>query len=107
MRGAQRAAAIMLAHYRRICRRVHAGRARYAACYHWRLITEHTIMAEYESDVTQFLRELLDKNPELKELQKANRATWWDKKLDADQLKRNELSEAPKQPYAYFPLPKN
>jgi Protein of unknown function (DUF3460) len=64
-------------------------------------------MAEYESDVTQFLRELLDKNPELKELQKANRATWWDKKLDADQLKRNELSEAPKQPYAYFPLPKS
>ena len=39
-------------------------------------------MAMYESDITQFVRELLDKNPQLKELQKNNRATWWDKKLD-------------------------
>jgi len=63
-------------------------------------------MAMYESDITQFVRELLDKNPELKELQRANRATWWDKKLDLAELKRQEESEAPKQPYAYFPLPK-
>ena len=62
-------------------------------------------MAPYESDVTQFIRELLDKNPQLKQLQKQNRATWWDKKLDFDEQKRNEQSEAPKQPYAYFPLP--
>lgn len=63
-------------------------------------------MAMYESDVTKFLRDLMDKNPELKELQKKNRATWWDKKLDLAELKRQEASEAPKQPYAYFPLPK-
>jgi hypothetical protein len=63
-------------------------------------------MAQYESEVTQFIRGLLDEHPELKELQKKNRATWWDKKLDLDQIKRNEASEAPKQPYAYFPLPK-
>jgi Protein of unknown function (DUF3460) len=63
-------------------------------------------MAQYESDVTRFIRELLEKKPELKVLQQQNRATWWDKKLDAEQLKRNEQSEAPKQPYAYFPLPK-
>jgi hypothetical protein len=59
----------------------------------------------YESDVTKFIRDLLEKQPELKDLQKANRATWWDKKLDADQLRRNDASEAPKAPYAYFPLP--
>jgi hypothetical protein len=47
----------------------------------------------------------MDKNPELKVLQEKNRATWWDRKLDLDQLKRNEASEAPKAPYAYFPLP--
>lgn len=63
-------------------------------------------MARYESDVTKFIRDLLDKNPELREEQKQNRATWWDKKLDLEQIKRNDEAEAPKQPYAYFPLPK-
>jgi hypothetical protein len=62
-------------------------------------------MAQYESDITKFVRDMLDKSPELKELQKQNRATWWDKSLDVDQLKRNDASEAPKAPYAYFPLP--
>lgn len=63
-------------------------------------------MAIYESAVTQFIRDLLDKNPALKEEQKQNRATWWDKKQDLEQQKLNGQSEAPKQPYAYFPLPK-
>lgn len=63
-------------------------------------------MANYESDVTQFIRGLLDEHPELKDLQKKNRATWWDRPQDADQAVRNLASEAPKAPYAYFPLPK-
>jgi hypothetical protein len=62
-------------------------------------------MAMYESDLTKFLRDILDKQPDLQALQKANRATWWDKKLDPDQQRRNAVSEAPKAPYAYFPLP--
>ena len=62
-------------------------------------------MANYESEVTQLIRDLLDKNPALKEEQKQNRATWWDKKQDLEQQKLNDQSEAPKQPYAYFPLP--
>ena len=63
-------------------------------------------MAMYESDITRFIRELMDQNPQLKELQKKNRATWWDKKQDLQELKWQEESEAPKQAYAYFPLPK-
>ena len=63
-------------------------------------------MANYESDVTQFIRNLLDKNPALVEEQKRNRATWWDKQQDLVAQKCNEQSEAPKAPYAYFPLPK-
>ena len=63
-------------------------------------------MAEYESDITRFVREMFEKDPALKELQKNNRATWWDKKLDLTELKAQEQSEAPKAPYAYFPLPK-
>ena len=62
-------------------------------------------MAMYESDVTKFIRELFDKQPELKDLQMKNRATWWDRQPDFDQIKRNDASEAPKAPYAYFPLP--
>jgi hypothetical protein len=60
----------------------------------------------YESDVTILIRELLRSDPQLKELQRKNRATWWDKTLDPDELRRNAASEAPKAPYAYFPLPK-
>ena len=63
-------------------------------------------MAEYESETTQFLRDLFKKSPELAELQKQNRATWWDKKLDLDQLRRNESSEVKVGGYAYFPVPK-
>jgi len=64
-------------------------------------------MANYESDITQFVRDMMEKNPLLQDLQKKNRATWWDKKLDLQELKRQEESEAPKLAYAYFPLPKN
>lgn len=59
----------------------------------------------YESDFTRFMRELIDQRPELTELQKKNRATWWDKKLDLDQQKRFEESSAPVNGYAYFPVP--
>lgn len=62
-------------------------------------------MAVYESDVTRFLRDLLEKNPQLAEEQRLNRATWWDRKLDLAEIKCREESEAPKAPYAYFPLP--
>ncbi|MEQ1517494.1 MAG: DUF3460 family protein [Usitatibacteraceae bacterium] len=61
----------------------------------------------YESDITKFVRDLFEKNPELRELQRANRATWWDKKQDLEELKRQAQSAAPKLPYAYFPLPKD
>ncbi len=63
-------------------------------------------MSMYESDITKFVRALMENNPELKELQRKNRATWWDRKLDLKELKRQADSEAPKAPYAYFPLPK-
>jgi hypothetical protein len=62
-------------------------------------------MALYESDITQFIRELMAQNPQLVEQQKQNRATWWDRKQDLVELQGNLQSAAPKQPYAYFPLP--
>jgi len=69
------------------------------------LVSQEIRMAMYESDVTRFIRDLMEKNPELEELRRKNRATWWDRKIDLAEVKRQEESAAPKQPYAYFPLP--
>ena len=62
-------------------------------------------MAMYESEITKFIRDLMEKNPDLVELQKRNRATWWDRKIDLDQQQRFENSKVSTQGYAYFPLP--
>ena len=59
----------------------------------------------YESEITKFMRELLQRNPELRELQKKNRATWWDKKPDREQQSRFEQSNIGVNGYAYFPIP--
>lgn len=63
-------------------------------------------MAEYESETTQFLRDLMKKHPELEAQQRDNRATWWDRKLDADEQRRFQAAEETKPAYAYFPVPK-
>ena len=62
--------------------------------------------APYESEITRFIRDLKAKNPQIAELQKKNRATWWDKPQDLEiQRERDEATVA--QPgYVYFPLPK-
>lgn len=58
-------------------------------------------MAEYESDLTRFIRELKEKQPDLERKQREGRAIWWDKALDPDQLKRWQESGVPQQPYVY------
>ena len=63
-------------------------------------------MAMYESDITVFLRDLMEKNPGLKEQQQKNRALLWDRKVNFAEVRQQQASEAPKAPYAYFPLPK-
>ena len=39
-------------------------------------------MAGYESEITKFMREFLDKHPEELASQKKGRGTWWDKGAD-------------------------
>jgi hypothetical protein len=60
----------------------------------------------YESDTTKFLRELLQKSPQIVEDQKKARARWWDKKLDLDELKRQDSAQAPRAGYYYYDNPK-
>jgi hypothetical protein len=60
----------------------------------------------YESEITQFIRSLKEKNPGIAELQKKNRATWWDRPQDQETLHEHAESDVPQPPYVYFPLPK-
>jgi hypothetical protein len=56
----------------------------------------------YESEITQFIKELKEKNPELELNQRAGRALLWDKApIDLDATKRAKESGVKQQPYVY------
>lgn len=56
----------------------------------------------YESEITQFIKELKVKNPGLEESQRAGRALLWDKKpIDLDQQDRDRESGVAQQSYVY------
>lgn len=57
--------------------------------------------ANYESDITRFIRELKAKSPDLDRKQREGRAIFWDKTLDADDLRRWNESAVEQQPYVY------
>ncbi len=57
----------------------------------------------YESEITRFLRELKQKNPEIERGQRIGRAIFWDKDLDADTYRRYEASDVPQPAYVYGP----
>lgn len=57
---------------------------------------------KYESDTTIFIRELLEKRPEIKQEQKKARAMWWDKTLDIKELKHKRESEVERTSYVYY-----
>ena len=58
-------------------------------------------MAQYESDLTKFMREFLSQHPEQVEEQKRGRALWWDKPQDLESQARNRESKVPQRPYYY------
>jgi len=58
-------------------------------------------MADYESDLTRYVRELKSKQPDLERRQREGRAIWWDKDLDPEQLKRWQESRVPQKAYVY------
>lgn len=60
----------------------------------------------YESDMTRFLRDLKQKNPQISELQKKNRMTWWDRPQDLQTWKERAASTVAQPGYVYFPLPR-
>lgn len=58
--------------------------------------------ANYQSEITQFIDSLKEKNPNLEESQRAGRALLWDRSpIDLDQQARNEASQVNQQAYPY------
>ncbi|MEI7445875.1 MAG: DUF3460 family protein [Burkholderiales bacterium] len=59
-------------------------------------------MALYESDFTQFLKQLKKDRPHLEAEQQQGRAIWWDKdSIDLDQSRRWKDARVPQKPYPY------
>ena len=61
------------------------------------------MLSGYESDITRFLRDLKQKNPDIERGQREGRAIFWDKDIDADLYRRYEQSDVPQAPYVYGP----
>jgi len=59
----------------------------------------------YESEITRFIRDLKAKNPQMADLQRKNRATWWDKPQDLETSRERSQSAVVQPGYVYFPLP--
>lgn len=55
----------------------------------------------YESDAAKLLSELIRAKPQIAEEKTKGLALWWDRTLDADQLRRAQDSELAQQPYVY------
>jgi len=58
--------------------------------------------SNYQSEATQFINSLKEKNPNLEESQRAGRALLWDKSpIDLDQQARIKASNVSQQAYVY------
>lgn len=64
---------------------------------------DHTITL-YQSEVTQFINSLKQKDVDLENKQRYGRALLWDKKIDFDELRDHISSKVPVKPYVYDDL---
>ena len=55
----------------------------------------------YESELTKFMREFLERHPEELEERRKGRALWWDKPQDLETRHRRQQSNVPQKPYYY------
>ena len=56
----------------------------------------------YVSDTTRFIRDFLNKHPEVVDKQRAARSTWWDRPQNLEQRKKFDEAREPKKPYEYY-----
>lgn len=60
-------------------------------------------MANYTSEITLFLNDYLEKNPEVAAERLVNRATWWDKPQTLSEQKDWSAANVAQTAYVYFP----
>ena len=58
----------------------------------------------YESDITQFLRELKKERPHLEAEQQRGRAIWWDRPQSLETLRRDRESRLPQPAYVFYQI---
>jgi hypothetical protein len=57
----------------------------------------------YQSDITQFINQLKEKNPKLESEQRQGRALLWDKQpIDLDERKKQQDSRVTQTSYVYY-----
>jgi hypothetical protein len=57
----------------------------------------------YQSDITQFINQLKEKNPKLESEQREGRALLWDKQpVDLDERQRQQQSRVQQTSYVYY-----
>ena len=57
----------------------------------------------YQSDITQFINQLKQQEPQLEEQQRKGRALLWDKQpIDLDERERQQASRVKQTPYVYY-----
>jgi hypothetical protein len=61
-----------------------------------------SMLKNYESETTQFIRDFLKKHPEVVAKQEKARATWWDRPQDFKERDRLDSAEVPKKSYEYY-----
>lgn len=59
-------------------------------------------MATYESELTGFLRTLMQQHPEFDEKQREGRALWWDRTSDAEDVERWDEARPQRTSYVYY-----
>jgi hypothetical protein len=57
----------------------------------------------YQSEFTQFMNHYLEQHPEVETERRELRLTWWDRKLNLDDLRRWQEADVPQKPYVYQP----
>ena len=57
--------------------------------------------ADYESDTTQFIKQLKASQPELEAQQRQGRALLWDKQLDRENQAQFKAARVAQKPYVY------
>ncbi|CUA83632.1 MULTISPECIES: DUF3460 family protein [Gulbenkiania] len=57
----------------------------------------------YQSEFTAFMKDFLEKHPEVEQERRELRLTWWDRKLNLEDLRRWKESRLPQKGYAYQP----